>query len=548
MKNKIYVIGHKNPDTDSVCSALAYARYKEMTDGQNGEYIAMRAGELNPETEYVLNYFGLEAPALAEDVRPQLKDTAFGKGLSISEDISLKKAWDMLNKSASNTLTMTDGEGNVKGIISVGDIARSFMASSDSGVLSAASTPVKNVVETIGAQLVCGNPDAVINSGRVMIASTEADLDRCSVSGGDTVLLVDDEKAQKKAVINGAACIIVCLGANPATKIIKLAEDNGCALLKSPMDTLTTARMLNQSVPVSHFMKKEGILMFNEEDITEDVKDAAADTRHREFPVLDKEGKFVGVVTREDLIKTGKKKLILVDHNEKTQAVGGMTQADVLEVIDHHKIGRIETQGPIMYKNRPVGCTSTIIYGMYVDAGLAIPKEIAGAMCSAILSDTLLYRSPTCTDADKEAAEALAKIAGIDTEKYAFDMFAAGSDFGSKSEEEIFNLDYKTFNVGEYTYGVGQVQSVNKKELDDMKEKMLAYMEKVVAGGEADMVYLMLTDILAESSELLCAGTGALDTAARAFGVDKGDRSVYLKGAVSRKKQIIPQLTAALQK
>ena len=280
---------------------------------------------------------------------------------------------------------MTDGEGNVKGIISVGDIARSFMASSDSGVLSAASTPVKNVVETIGAQLVCGNPDAVINSGRVMIASTEADLDRCSVSGGDTVLLVDDEKAQKKAVINGAACIIVCLGADPATKIIKLAEDNGCALLKSPMDTLTTARMLNQSVPVSHFMKKEGILMFNEEDITEDVKDAAADTRHREFPVLNKEGKFVGVVTREDLIKTGKKKLILVDHNEKTQAVGGMTQADVLEVIDHHKIGRIETQGPIMYKNRPVGCTSTIIYGMYVDAGLTIPKEIAGAMCSAIL-------------------------------------------------------------------------------------------------------------------------------------------------------------------
>ena len=225
-----------------------------------------------------------------------------------------------------------------------------------------------------------------------------------------------------------------------------------------------------------------------------------------------------------------------------------MTQADVLEVIDHHKIGRIETQGPIMYKNRPVGCTSTIIYGMYVDAGLTIPKEIAGAMCSAILSDTLLYRSPTCTEADKEAAEALAKIAGIDTEKYAFDMFAAGSDFGSKSEEEIFNLDYKTFNVGEYTYGVGQVQSVNKKELDDMKEKMLAYMEKVVAGGEADMVYLMLTDILAESSELLCAGTGALDTAVRAFGVDKGDRSVYLEGAVSRKKQIIPQLTAALQK
>ena len=314
------------------------------------------------------------------------------------------------------------------------------------------------------------------------------------------------------------------------------------------MDTVTTARMLNQSVPVSHFMKKEGILMFNEEDITEDVKDAAADTRHREFPVLDKEGKFAGVVTREDLIKTGKKKLILVDHNEKTQAVGGMTQADVLEVIDHHKIGRIETQGPIMYKNRPVGCTSTIIYGMYVDAGLTIPKEIAGAMCSAILSDTLLYRSPTCTDADKEAAEALAKIAGIDTEKYAFDMFAAGSDFGSKSEEEIFNLDYKTFNVGEYTYGVGQVQSVNKKELDDMKEKMLAYMEKVVASGEADMVYLMLTDILAESSELLCAGTGALDTAVRAFGVDKGDRSVYLEGAVSRKKQIIPQLTAALQK
>lgn len=548
MKKEIYVIGHKNPDTDSVCSALAYAQYKNMTDGQNGEYKAMRAGELNPETEYVLDYFGLETPPLAEDVRPQLKDTDFGRGLCIKEDVSLKKAWEMLNESSSKTLVMTDDQDQVKGIISVGDIARSFVASSDSGVLSAASTPIENIVETLGAQLVCGDPHGVIKSGRVLVAATEGDLDRCSISGGDTVLLVDDEKAQKKAVKNGAACVIVCLGADPAARIRKLAEDNGCALIKSPMDTFTTARMLNQSVPVSYFMKKEGILMFNEDDNTEDVKTAAAETRHREFPVLDKEGRLAGVITREDLIGSGKKQLILVDHNEKTQAVGGMSQADVLEVIDHHKIGRIETQGPIMYKNRPVGCTSTIIYGMYKEAGLAIPKEIAGAMCSAILSDTLLYRSPTCTEADRQAAEALAAIAGIDTEKYAFDMFAAGSDFGSKNEEEIFNLDYKTFNVGEYTYGVGQVQSVNRKELDDMKEKMLAYMEKVCAGGQADMVYLMLTDILAESSELLCAGNGALDTAAKAFGVDKGDRSVYLKGAVSRKKQIIPQLTAALQK
>lgn len=545
MKKDIYVIGHKNPDTDSICSALAYTYFKNMTD--DGNYKACRAGELNPETAYVIDYFGLTTPQLMEDMRPQLMDVDLVEGICMNKDTSMKEAWARLNESDVNTVTIVDDEKKLLGLLSMGDIAKSFVSECDSCVLAEANTPVKNIVKTLGGKLLLGDEYACIKSGRVMIAADEEDVSKCSVSKGDTVILADDEAAQKCAVESGASCIIFCLDTEPSKELKKAAEERGCLMIKSPLDTYITARMLNQSAPVSYFMKKENLLIFGEEDLIEDVKLAAADTRHREFPVVSAKGKLLGVLTRDALLKADKKKMIMVDHNEKTQAANGMPQAEVLEVIDHHKIGRIETQGPIFYKNRPVGCTSTIIYSMFKERNVEIPKEIAGAMCSAILSDTLLYRSPTCTDEDKKAGEALAKIAGIDAEKYAFDMFAAGSDFGSKSEAEIFNLDYKTFKVGETTYGVGQVQSVNKKELDDMKEKMLSYMETVVKGGEADMVYLMLTDILAESSELLCAGAGALDTAVRAFQVEAGDRSVYLQGAVSRKKQIIPQLTSVLK-
>lgn len=545
MKKDIFVIGHKNPDTDSICSAISYAYLKNQISDES--YKPMRAGSINPETAYVLDYFKVDEPKYIDDVRAQIKDCNFDKGQTVSKDISLRKAWEILHSNKAATLTVVDDENKILGVISVGDIAKFFMQANENCALANAKVTYKNIVETIDGVLEAGDIDGCVTEGKAIVATASADSLESVVEKGDIVILADKKDAQKCAVKKGASCVIVCLDAEIDQDVIAMAKETGCVLIRSKNDSYITARLLNQSIPVEHFMVKEKIIMFKEEEFMEDVKPVVADTRHREFPIVGKDGEFKGVLTRSKLIDVDKKKIVMVDHNEKNQAVNGLENAEILELVDHHKVGHIQTLGPVFYRNMPVGCTATIIYTMYRENGVEIPRKIAGLMCSAILSDTLLFRSPTCTPLDKEAAVKLAEIAEIDYEKYAMDMFGAGSDFGSKTEKEIFNLDYKKFNAGDTSYGVGQVSSVNKKELDDLKEKLLKYMNTVAESGEVDMVYLMLTDILEESSELLCAGSGALETAVKAFGVEPGDRSVYLKGAVSRKKQIIPQITAVLQ-
>lgn len=544
MKKDIIVIGHKNPDTDSICSAISYAYLKNKIS--DGNYVPMRAGEVNPETAYVLDYFNVEAPQLTEDIRAQVKDADYKEGIAVDKGISLKKAWQLICENDDTILTVCEDE-KVIGVISDGDIAKFFMAEHDDSIVMTAKTPLKNILEAIEGKLVTGDENKILTGGKVVVATANASVLGSLVSQGDVVILADKVESQKTAIENGASCLISCLGVDFTDEVIKLAKSKDVVLVTCKNDSYVTSRLLNQSVAIGYLIDDQQIIQFTEDEYIDDVKAVVTETRHREFPVVDKAGKFKGVLHRNNIIDVDKKKLIMVDHNEKTQAVDGMWEAEVQEIIDHHKVGHIQTLGPILYRNMPVGCTATIVYMMFLENQIEIPKEIAGLMCSAILSDTLLFRSPTCTPMDKEAGEKLGEIAGIDVEKYAMDMFGAGSDFGSKTDEEIFNLDYKRFNVGDVTYGIGQVSSVSKKELDDLKEQMLAYMEKVVANGEENMVYLMMTDILEESSELLCAGNGALSTACQAFGVEPGDRSVYLKGAVSRKKQIVPQLTAVLQ-
>lgn len=544
MKKDIIVIGHKNPDTDSICSAISYAYLKNKIS--DGNYVPMRAGEVNPETAYVLDYFNVEAPQLTEDVRAQVKDADYKEGIAVDKGISLKKAWQLICENDDTILTVCEDE-KVIGVTSDGDIAKFFMAEHDDSIVMTAKTPLKNILEAIEGKLVTGDENKILTGGKVVVATANASVLGSLVSQGDVVILADKVESQKTAIENGASCLISCLGVDFTDEVIELAKSKDVVLVTCKNDSYVTSRLLNQSVAIGYLIDDQQIIQFTEDEYIDDVKAVVTETRHREFPVVDKAGKFKGVLHRNNIIDVDKKKLIMVDHNEKTQAVDGMWEAEVQEIIDHHKVGHIQTLGPILYRNMPVGCTATIVYMMFLENQIEIPKEIAGLMCSAILSDTLLFRSPTCTPMDKEAGEKLGEIAGIDVEKYAMDMFGAGSDFGSKTDEEIFNLDYKRFNVGDVTYGIGQVSSVSKKELDDLKEQMLAYMEKVVANGEENMVYLMMTDILEESSELLCAGNGALSTACQAFGVEPGDRSVYLKGAVSRKKQIVPQLTAVLQ-
>lgn len=541
----IYVIGHKNPDTDSICSAIAYAWLKNQTE--DGRYVAKRAGQISAETEFVLNYFKAEVPTYINDVRAQVKDVVLESGQTVGRSLSLKNAWQILKENHLSTLAVIDENQKFEGLITVGDIARSFMGVYDNRILSNARTPYKNIVETLQGELVVGDIHRNVEKGKVLIAAANPDLMEKYIDEGDIVILGDRYESQLCAIEMNASCLIICVGSEVSPAIAELAREKGCAIIKTDYDTFIAARLMNQSIPISYFMVQDNLITFKPDEFAEDVRKIMANKRHRDFPVLDEEGRFIGMLTRHSLIEMNRKQLVLVDHNERTQAVDGIEDADILEIVDHHKLGNVETLKPVMFRNQPVGCTSTIIYLMAREKGVEIPPQIAGLMCSAILSDTLLYRSPTCTPIDRRAAGRLAEIAGIDVQKYAMEMFDAGSNLTSRTDEEIFYQDFKKFISGTHTYGVGQITSTNKDELMKVRGRIEAYMENVLESRGLEMVYFMLTDILDEATDLLCEGHSAVETIERAFGIEGENGCVHLPGVVSRKKQLIPRLMNELQ-
>lgn len=544
----IYVIGHKNPDTDSICSAVAYSYLKSKISDIS--YIPCRAGNVNPETEFALNYFKIKAPVFTDDVRVRVKDTEIDKIRGVSEFTSMKKAYEYMHACKAVSLAVLDGK-KLKGIITMGDITSSYMEIYDSNVIADAKTPYKNITETINGVMVVGNENRSVENGKVVIAASGTDIMRHYIQKGDIVIMGDRYEAQIGAIELGASCIIISSGAKVSGLIKKLAEENGCRVIESPYDSYTLARLMNQSMPVGRFMTKGNIDYFTTNDFLDDVKETMREKRFRNFPVVDENGDYVGMISRHNLLNSRKNKLILVDHNEKTQAVRGLEQAEILEIIDHHRIGNIETAAPAFFRNQPVGCTATIIYSMYMENAVEIPADIAGIMLSAILSDTLAFRSPTCTNVDKNAAENLAKIAGItDIEGYATEMFTAGSNLRNKTAEEIFFADFKKFAGGNLTFGVGQISAMSREELSKAKDKVSGEMEKYLTEQKCDMLFFMLTNIMEESSGVICRGTGAQKALEKGFGKEVTDENgVYMRnlpGVVSRKKQMIPNLMNAL--
>ena len=539
----VYVIGHKNPDTDSICSAVAYAELKNLLHG--GGYCAARAGQINQETQYVLNFFQAQAPIYVPDVMTDVSDIEIRKTQGVTGDISLKKAWNMMRALGVVTLPITDNQ-RLQGLITIGDIANAYMDVYDNCILSVAGTPYKNILETLDAELLLGDKNALYDRGEVVIAAANPDVMEDYIHEGDMVILGNRYESQLCAIEMNAACIIVCMGAKVSKTIQKLAQEHNCSIIVTPHDTFTVARMINQSMPISHFMKREGLVTFKVTEKTEDIKGIMGQKRYRDFPILDLDGNYIGMISRRNLLNLRKRRLILVDHNEASQTVDGIAFADILEIIDHHRIGTLETLEPVYFRNQPVGCTATIIYQMYQENGVKISKKIAGLLMAAIISDTLLFRSPTCTDQDRTAAESLAELAGIeDIQAYAKEMFKAGSNLLEKEPEEIFHMDYKKFSAGGTTFGVGQVTSMDADELSELKSRMTSYMHDTFEEHGVDIIFFMLTDILDESTDLIFAGQGAEEAAAKAFTSSEDDR-MYLKGCVSRKKQIIPQLTEAL--
>lgn len=540
---KIFVVGHKNPDTDSICSAIAYANLKRQLTGKN--YVPMRAGQLNAETQYVLNRFGIEMPEYISDVSTQVRDIEIRDTKGVSSLISLKKAWTLMKKQNVVTLPITEGT-QLAGLITISDIATSYMEVYDSKILAEAKTPYSNILETLDGTMVVGDASSAYTEGKVLIAAANPDLMEDYIEEHDLVILGNRYESQLCAIEMKAGCIIVCEGAKISHTIQMLAKEHGCTVISTPHDTYTVARLINQSMPIEHFMVRDNLITFQKDAFVEEIKNVMAQKRNRDFPILDHKGNYCGMISRRNLLNMRRKQVILVDHNEKTQAVDGVENAEILEIIDHHRLGTIETMSPVYFRNQPLGCTATIIYQMYQENGVEIDEKTASLLCAAILSDTLMYRSPTCTAVDQAAAEALAAIAHLDVTEFAGEMFEAGSDLKLKSSEEIFYQDFKKFSAGNITFGVGQLNSMNALGLAELKERLLPYMEKAYRELGVDMVFFMLTNIIRESTEVLYIGSGAENLMENAFHVKPKEQGFRLEGVVSRKKQMIPAIVAAI--
>ena len=546
-QEKIFVIGHKNPDTDSICSAIAYCDIKNRTS-QKQRFVPKRAGQINEETEYVLSRFGVQPPGYLSNIGTQVKDMDIRMSPDADKSMSLKAAWDIMQENSIVSLPIRDKEGALEGLITIGDIAKTYMYTTDSYLLSRARTQYQKIAETIHGEIIEGNPHGYFIKGRVMVGTANPDKMKEYIEEDDMIIMGDREEDHLQAIAQNVSCIIVGLGIQVTENVVKLAHEKDIIIIASPYDTFTIARLINQSIPVRYIMKTDNLVTFNTEDFTDDIQDVMIKHRHRAFPVINKKGKCIGTISRRNFLGMHKKQVVLVDHNEVDQAVDNIEKADILEIIDHHKLGTLQTVQPISFRNQPVGCTGTIMYQIYGEQKLEIPPKIAGLLCAAIISDTLMFRSPTCTLQDKMAAGALALIADISIEQFAKEMFRAGSNLKDKSPEEIFYQDYKKFIAeGDICFGVGQISSMDSEELKEIKARLLPFMVSECGRHGVTRVYFMLTDIMTQSTELLFYGEGSREMAENAFKMEPQDDAFYLEGVVSRKKQLIPPLMEAAQ-
>ena len=544
--HKVVVIGHRNPDTDSICSAIAYAELKNRTSTLVCE--PRRAGKMNQETEFVLKKFGVTPPRMCTDVNPKIRDVDYREMPGIPGSTSLRRAWKIMRDQQIDTLSITSADNELEGIITVKDLATANMDVFDTAVLAKSRTSYKNILETLNGTMVVGNADAVCTTGHIKIGTATPEMLESSVEKGDIVILSNRYESQLCAIEKEASLLIICNGAKVGRTIQRIADETGVAIMTTPVDTYAAGKLISQCAPISYYMTRDDILKFTLVTPVADVLRVMAKVRHRYFPILDEEGKYCGMVSRRNVIALRKRRIILVDHNEATQAVEGFDQAEILEIIDHHRIGSLETSGPVYFRNQPVGCTATIITQMYDENGVDIPPQIAGLLLAAFLSDTLAFRSPTCTPVDENTAKRLAKIAGVDIEEFSTEMFEAGEKLDGKTPEEVFLQDFKVFMCGDIRFGVAQGSYMTRKNLQAAQALLQPYLEEARNKQNVEDLYMLLTDVPKEESVVICTGRYAAEVLSNGFeSRPAADGSWTLPGVVSRKKQFIPAMMSAYQ-
>ena len=544
--HKVVVIGHRNPDTDSICSAIAYAELKNKTSDLVCE--PRRAGKMNQETEFVLKKFGVKPPRMCTDVNPKIRDVDYREMPGIPGSTSLRKAWEIMRDKQIDTLPVTSADNELEGVITVKDIATANMDVFDTGILAKSRTSFRNILETLDGTMAVGREDDVCTTGHIRIGTATPEMLESTVEKGDIVILTNRYESQLCAIEKEASLLILCNNAKVGRTIQRIAEETGVAIMTTPVDTYAAGKLISQCAPISYYMTRSDIMKFTLVTPVADVTRVMAKVRHRYFPILDEDGKYCGMVSRRNIINLQKRRIILVDHNEATQAVEGFDQAEILEIIDHHRIGSLETSGPVYFRNQPVGCTATIITQMYDENGVEIPPQIAGLLLAAILSDTLVFRSPTCTPLDKALAKRLAKIAGVDIDEFANEMFEAGEKLDGKTAEEVFLQDFKVFMCGDIRFGVAQGSYMTRKNLLAAEALLQPYLEEARNKQNVEDIYMLLTDVPKEESVVISDGRYASEVLSDGFETQPAeDGSFTLPGVVSRKKQFIPALMTAYQ-
>ena len=543
MKDIIYVTGHKNPDSDSVCAAISYAEFKNKT--QDIPTIPVVLGKLSQETQYILDYYNVETPKLLETVKLKIEDLNIDRMNPITPDVSLKTAWAIMSEKNLKSIPVADSKNQLVGMLSTSDITGTYMNTWEKCILAKSNTSLKNIVETLDAKIININDKIKVFPGNIVVGAMQPNSLTNFISEGDIAIVGNRSEAQERLLNLNVSLMIITGGLNPSDKIVALAKEKNICVIVTNHDSFSTARLIVQSLPVGFVMAKENLVSFSTDELVEDVKVKMAETRYSNYPVIDEHNRVIGTIARFHLISSHKKKVIQVDHNERGQSVDGLEDAEILEIIDHHRVADIQTGNPIYFRNEPLGSTSTIVAKRFFENGLTPSREVAGLLCGAIISDTLLFKSPTCTPQDIEICNRLAEIAGVNPETFAKEMFKAGTSLKGKSVEEIFNQDYKKFTFGDLSAGVAQVNTMDIEGFAPYKAEMLAYMDQVARENHMEFTMLLLTDVINATSEVFVAGPRP-DYVANAFKVELVDQQASLPGVISRKKQVVPVITEAL--
>ena len=536
--NKVYIFGHQSPDTDAVTSAISLSHLKNKL-GMDTEPRVL--GHINKETKYVLDKFGVKEPKYLNDVKLQLKDLDYHKGLFVDENKSIDYVYKFLTeKGVTGTPVVTDGN-KYKGIITIKDIAKKLISSDFDKIDSNYS----NILETVSGEEVLKFDDEI--KGNVLVASYDSDTFTSNVNlNSNSILIVGDRQDIIKKAIDDNVKLIVVTGPEKITEEnLKLAENNKVNVIKTNIDSFHTSKLICLSNKIGTLLVEDTSKIFRENDYYTDFVEATKKLKHNNYPILNNDGVCLGLIRITEIINKNNKKVMLVDHQEKEQSVIGLDEANILEIVDHHKIGNINTTNPINFRNMTVGSTNTIVYFMYKENNVEIPKEIAGIMLSGLLSDTLCLQSPTTTEIDKKVAEDLALIAGVDYKKYALDMFKAGTSLEGLTKEEVIKSDFKSFPIGDDKMAIGQVFTLDVDRIFDELDTYIEKLEEINNKEGYKFIIIAITDILKNGSYLIFT-ENAKSVLESIYKLDDIKQGYYVDGLVSRKKQILPAILSEL--